>query len=80
MKAFVDRKEFEEVLKKARLAVEKKTANPILNNLKLTAKEDRLRIYATDLESFLVLELPARVEEEGESSVHANKLTQAICF
>jgi len=78
MKANVDRRDFEEVLKKAKLATEKKTAIPILNNFKLSAKEDRLRIYATDLESFLVLELPARVEEEGNVCVHAGKLTSIV--
>ncbi len=74
----MDRKDFEEVLTKAKLAAEKRTANPILNNFKLSAKEDRLGIYATDLESFLVMELPARVEKAGEVSVHADKLTSIV--
>ncbi len=78
MRVAVDRKEFEEVLTKAKLAAEKRTANPILNNFKLSAKEDRLSIYATDLESFLVMELPARVEETGEVSVHADKLASIV--
>jgi len=78
MRVFVDRKEFEEVLKRAKLATERRAANPILNNFKLSAKEDRLRIYATDLESFLVLQLPARMEEVGEVSVHADKLTSIV--
>jgi DNA polymerase sliding clamp subunit (PCNA homolog) len=78
MRVAVDRKDFEEVLKKTKLATEKKTANPILNNFKLSAKEDRLSIYATDLESFLVMELPARVEESGTASVHADKLTSIV--
>jgi DNA polymerase-3 subunit beta len=78
MRVAVDRKEFEEVLKKAKLATEKRTALPTLNNVKLFAKEGSLSIYATDLESFLVLELPARVEEAGEVSVHADKLTSIV--
>jgi DNA polymerase-3 subunit beta len=78
MRVFVDRRDFEEVLKKARLATQKRVAIPILNNFKLSAKEDRLSIYATDLESFLVLELPARVEETGEVSVNAGKLTSIV--
>jgi DNA polymerase-3 subunit beta len=78
MRATVDRKGFEEVLKKAKLATEKRVANPILNNFKLFAEEDRLSVYATDLESFLVLELPARVEESGEVSVNADKLTSIV--
>ncbi len=74
----MDRKELEEVLTKAKLAAEKRTAIPILNNVKLSAKDDRLSIYATDLESFLVMELPARVEETGTASVHADKLTSIV--
>ncbi len=78
MRVAVDRRDFEEVLTKAKLATEKKSAIPILNNFKLSAKDDRLSIYATDLESFLVMELPARVEETGTASVHAGKLTSIV--
>jgi DNA polymerase-3 subunit beta len=78
MRVFVDRMEFEEVLTKAKLAVEKRTALPVLNNFKLSVQEDRLSVYATDLESFLVLDLPARVEEVGEVSVNADKLTSIV--
>jgi DNA polymerase-3 subunit beta len=78
MRVFVDRKDFEEVLTKAKPATEKRASLPVLNNFRLSAKEDRLSVYATDLESFLVLELPARVEEAGEVSVHADKLTSIV--
>jgi DNA polymerase-3 subunit beta len=78
MRVFVDRKEFEEVLKKTRLATQKKIDMPILSNLKLSAEEDKLSIYTTNLESFLVFELPARVEETGETAVNANKLTSIV--
>jgi DNA polymerase-3 subunit beta len=78
MRVAVDRKEFEEVLTKAKSATEKKSALPILNNFKLVAEGDRLVIYATDLENFLVLNLPARVESSGETSVNADKLTSIV--
>ncbi len=78
MRVFVDRKELEEVLTKAKPATEKRASLPVLNNFRLSAKEDRLVIYATDLENFLVLDLPARVEEVGEVSVHADKLTSIV--
>jgi DNA polymerase-3 subunit beta len=78
MRVFVDRKDFEEVLKKAKIAAEKRANMPILNNLKLSAEEDKLSIYTTNLESFLVMELPARVEEAGEVSVNADKLTSIV--
>jgi DNA polymerase-3 subunit beta len=78
MRVFVERKEFEEVLTKAKPATEKRASLPVLNNFKLLATEGKLVIYATDLENFLVLELPARVEEDGEVSVNADKLTAII--
>ena len=78
MRATIDRKELEEVLTKAKPATEKKSSLPVLNNFKLSAKEDRLSIYATDLENFLVFELPARVEETGETAVNAGKLTSIV--
>jgi DNA polymerase-3 subunit beta len=78
MRVIVVRKEFEEALTKAKLATEKKAAFLTLNNFKLFAKEGTLSIYATDLESFLVLNLPARVEEAGEVSVNASKLTAIV--
>ncbi|WP_448583716.1 DNA polymerase III subunit beta [Thermocrinis sp.] len=78
MQIFVDRVEFEDALSKAKSATEKKSALPVLNNFKLVADEDRLYIYATDLENFLVLDLPARVEIKGETSVNANKITSVV--
>uniref|UniRef100_A0A7C5X227 Beta sliding clamp n=1 Tax=Thermocrinis ruber TaxID=75906 RepID=A0A7C5X227_9AQUI len=78
MRAAVDRKDLEEVLSKAKFATEKRASLPVLNNFRLSAKEDGLSIYATDLENFLVLNLPARVESPGETSVNADKLTSII--
>jgi DNA polymerase-3 subunit beta len=78
MRLFVDRVELEDVLTKAKSATEKKSALPVLNNFKLLAEEDRLIIYATDLENFLVLNLPARVEVPGETSANADKLTSVV--
>ncbi|WP_029552388.1 DNA polymerase III subunit beta [Thermocrinis jamiesonii] len=78
MQVFVDRIEFEEALSKAKSATERKSALPVLNNFKLTADEDRLYIYATDLENFLVFDLPARVEIKGETSVNANKIQSIV--
>jgi DNA polymerase-3 subunit beta len=78
MRVSVVRKELEDVLKKSRHAIQKKVNMPILNNLKLSAKEDKLSIYITNLESFLVVELPARVEEAGTAAVHASKLTSIV--
>jgi len=78
MQVFVDRVELNELLSKAKSATEKRSALPVLNNFKLVADEGRLYIYATDLENFLVLEAPARVEVKGETAVNADKITSIV--
>ncbi|WP_448588327.1 DNA polymerase III subunit beta [Thermocrinis sp.] len=78
MQVFIDRVEFEDALSKAKSATEKKSALPVLNNFRLLADEEQLFIYATDLENFLVLSLPARVETRGEASVNADKITGIV--
>ncbi|ADC89855.1 DNA polymerase III, beta subunit [Thermocrinis albus DSM 14484] len=78
MRLYVDREELAEVLKKAQAATEKKSALPVLNNFKIKAEDGHLAVYATDLENFLFLHLPARVEEEGTLAVNAKKFTEVI--
>ena len=78
MKLQIDREEFEEALKKAKEATEKKSALPILTNFLLSAEEDRLVIKATDLENYLVLSLKADVEEEGSVCVSSRSLADIV--
>jgi DNA polymerase-3 subunit beta len=78
MRLQVDREEFEEALKKAREATEKKSALPILTNLLLEADRDRLVIKATDLENYLTVQMTADVEEEGSVCVNSRKLSEIV--
>src|SRR6202034_3425375 len=58
--------------------VEKKTTIPILSNVLLQAREDRLYLTATDLELGLTTSCPARVKKEGVGTIPARKLLDYV--
>ncbi len=58
--------------------VEKKTTQPILNNVLLKAHDNRLTIIATDVEITLVTNYGAEVSMEGEITVSAKKIYEMI--
>jgi DNA polymerase-3 subunit beta len=58
--------------------VEKKTTIPILSNVLLEAREDRLYLTATDLELGLRTSCPAKVKKEGSGTVPARKLLDYV--
>ncbi len=78
MKLQIDREEFEEALKKAKEATEKKSALPILTNFFLIAEDGRLTIRATDLENYLVLSVKAEVEGKGSVCVNSRSLSDIV--
>ena len=78
MKLQVDREEFDETLRKAREATEKKSALPILTNFFLSAQGDRLTIKATDLENYLILSVKADIQEEGALCVNSKSLSDIV--
>ena len=78
MKIQIDREEFEEALKKAREATEKKSALPILTNFLISAEDGRLTVKATDLENYLVLNVKAEVDEGGSVCVSSRSLSDIV--
>lgn len=58
--------------------VEKKTTIPILSNVLLEAREDRLFLTATDLELGLRTSCPARIKKEGSGTIPARKLLDYV--
>jgi len=58
--------------------VEKKTTIPILSNVLLEAKEDRLILTATDLELGIRCACPAKIKKEGAGTVPARKLLDYV--
>jgi DNA polymerase-3 subunit beta len=58
--------------------VEKKTTIPILSNLLVEARGDRLYMTATDLELGLRTSCPAKVKKEGAGTIPARKLLDYV--
>ncbi len=58
--------------------VEKKTTIPILSNVLLEARGDRLYLTATDLELGLRTSCPARIKKEGSGTIPARKLLDYV--
>jgi DNA polymerase III subunit beta len=58
--------------------VEKKTTIPILSNVLLEARGDRLFLTATDLELGLRTSCPAKVKKEGAGTIPARKLLDYV--
>lgn len=59
-------------------AISSKSQLPILLNFLIQAKNGKLSISATDLEIGIVVDIPAKIEEEGEVTVPAKTLTELI--
>ncbi len=73
MKITVDRKSFQDAVKK--VISERKTAFSILTNFLLKAQDGKLIIQGTDLEVFTTYWINADIKEEGTVCVNAKKLT-----
>jgi DNA polymerase III subunit beta len=58
--------------------VEKKTTIPILSNVLLEAKGDRIILTATDLELAIRCACPAKVKKEGSGTIPARKLLDYV--
>ena len=58
--------------------VEKKTTIPILSNVLLEAKGDRIILTATDLELAIRSSCPARVKKEGAGTIPARRLLDYV--
>lgn len=59
-------------------AVSLKTQLPILLNLLVEAKDDKLKVAATDLEIAIETVLPATIVEEGATTIPAKTITELI--
>ncbi len=76
MELLIDKKDLQNVLKKAIAATEKKSALPILSNFLIEAKDSKLTVQATDLEVHVAVSVLAKVEQEGKACVNAKRLTE----
>ena len=74
MKFTIDRAEFEKVVQAANDVVPTKTTLPVLSNVMAKATGDVLELIATDLDVFMVIRVPASIEEDGEFTLPAKRL------
>src|SRR5437016_9216859 len=58
--------------------VEKKTTIPILSNVLLEARGDRVFLTATDLELGIRCGCPAKVKKEGSGTIPAKRLLEIV--
>src|SRR5262250_249818 len=58
--------------------VERKTTIPILSNLLVEAKGDRVTLTATDLELSIRTSCEAKVKKEGAGTIPAKKLLELV--
>ena len=78
MKLLLERGDFLKALSHAQGVVEKRTTVPILANVLLEAREDRLTLTSTDLELAVIENIGANIEEEGRLTVSAHMLFDIV--
>src|SRR5690242_6710003 len=78
MKLEFDRDQFVKALQKIGSVVEKKSTMPILGNVYFEAKDKSIRLIATDLETTVQSDCPAKVTEPGTMCVPARSLIDIV--
>lgn len=78
MKAILSKKNIEQGIVLAGKAISPKTPFPIISHFLLEAKENRLKISATDLEIGIEVSIKADIEQEGSFTVPAKTFQDII--
>ncbi len=78
MKFKIDKKDFLKVLQRIQGIVEKRNSMPILSNILIDVKKDRVFVTSTDLEIFIKDSSAAKVDKEGSITVNARKLYEIV--
>lgn len=76
MDLYIERDQLIRGLSRVQGVVERRTTNPVLSHVLLSARGDTLQMTATDSALTLVADYPATVETAGELSVDAQRLFQ----
>jgi DNA polymerase-3 subunit beta len=76
MDLYIERDQLIRGLARVQGVVERRTTNPVLSHVLLSARGDALQMTATDSALTLVADYPATVETSGELSVDAQRLFQ----
>jgi DNA polymerase III subunit beta len=78
MKIKIAKQDFVNLIGRAQNIVEKRNTMPVLVNVLLEAQNNRLRVFATDLEVSLTDEVPTEILQAGKVAVNARSLFDII--
>lgn len=78
MDIYIDRDELSRGLARVQGVIERRSTHPLLSHVLLHAREDGLRLTATDTEVAFIGELAANVTTQGQLTVEASSLFQII--
>jgi len=78
MKIIVTKENLSAALRKALCAISSKVVIPSMANVLFSADGDKLTITSTDNEITIITQVPALIEEEGQTTLPAKKLAQVI--
>jgi len=78
MKIKIEKKDLMNLLGKTQNIVEKRNTMPVLVNVLFEAKNNKLKVFATDLEVSLTDETVAEVQEEGQLAINAKNLFDIV--
>ena len=78
MKVIVKREDLAQGLRAVAKAISSRTTLPVLSNVLVATDEKRLRLSATDLELAITAWVPAKVEEEGATTVPARTFSDLV--
>ena len=78
MKVIVKREDLAQGLRAVARAISSRTTLPVLSNVLVATDENRLRLSATDLELAITAWVPAKVEEEGATTVPARTFSDLV--
>ncbi len=78
MKVIVKREDLAQGLRAVARAISSRTTLPVLSNVLVATDEKTLRLSATDLELAITAWVPAKVEEEGATTVPARTFSDLV--
>ncbi|MGE3973116.1 MAG: DNA polymerase III subunit beta [Bdellovibrionales bacterium] len=78
MKINVEKSDLLSLISKTQNIVEKRNTMPVLANILFEAKDDRLKVFATDLEVSLTDSIPAEIDQPGQVAVNAKSIFEIV--
>lgn len=78
MKLTVSTQDLSDAMRKVNSVVSSRSTIPVLSNVLLVAKDNRLTLTTTDLEVSIATTIDARIERDGETTLPSKKFQQIV--